>query len=382
MDREGRREREHLVDLWVREGILSPPTRMCGCELHLQKNLSVYDSFLQSTACTMLGMMLNTHARIVFMGTPEFATPSLRALVEAAPRTGWQVVAVFTQPDRPAGRGRQMMSSPVKQMATTFGLPIFQPTSLRKDPSAVEALRFLAPDLIVVAAYGLILPASVLEIPTFGCVNVHASLLPAYRGASPIAAAILDGLSQTGVTIMLMDEGLDTGPALRQAAQPIDPNDTAATLGERLARQGAELLVETLVDWLKGTVAPIDQALLPGEPSSCQQIRKEDGLIDWTKPAVYIERMTRAYAPWPTAYTYWKGEPFKILNAAVLEGDSTPGQVERTPEGPAVGTGEGRLLLRTVQPAGKRPMEARSFLNGAPDFIGTLLPSGLNAPSA
>lgn len=329
----------------------------------------------------MLCMMLNTRARVIFMGTPEFATPSLRALVEAAPRTGWQVVAVFTQPDRPAGRGRQMVSSPVKQMAMTFGLPVLQPTSLRKDPSAVEALRLLAPDLIVVAAYGLILPASVLEIPTFGCVNVHASLLPAYRGASPIAAAILDGLTQTGVTIMLMDEGLDTGPALRQAPQPICPDDTTATLSERLAQQGAELLVETLIDWLQGSVAPIDQTLLPGEPSSCQQIKKEDGLIDWTKPAIYIERMTRAYTPWPTAYTYWKGEPFKILSATALEGKSSPGRVERTPEGPAVGTGEGRLLLRTVQPAGKRPMEAHSFLNGAPDFIGATLPSGLDTPS-
>ena len=323
----------------------------------------------------MFVMMLNARARILFMGTPQFAIPSLRALVEAAPRTGWQVVAVATQPDRPAGRGRQMVSSPVKQMATAFGLPVLEPVSFRKDPSAVEALHRLAPDLIVVAAYGLILPAGVLEIPTFGCVNVHASLLPAYRGASPIAAAILDGLAQTGVTIMLMDEGLDTGPALRQAVQPIHPDDTTATLSERLAQQGAELLVETLVDWLQGVAAPIDQTLLPGEPSTCRQIQKEDGLIDWTKPAVYIERMTRAYTPWPTAYTFWKGEPFKILSAAILDGESSPGVVERTPEGPAVGAGEGRLLLRTVQPAGKRPMDARSFLNGAPDFIGATLPS-------
>jgi methionyl-tRNA formyltransferase len=308
------------------------------------------------------------------MGTPAFATPSLRALVEQSARGGWEVIAVATQPDRPAGRSKQPLSSPVKQMAAEFGLPVLQPASLRKEPAAVDALRLLAPDLIVVAAYGLILPKYVLEIPTFGCINVHASLLPAYRGASPITAAILDGQAQTGVTIMLMDEGMDTGPSLRQAAQPIENGDTTASLSVRLAEQGASLLAATLIDWLSGEIAPVAQHLLPGLPSSCRQIQKEDGAIDWSQPASRIERMTRAYTPWPTAYTTWCGEPFKILAAAVIDGSAAPGLVTRTPDGPAVGTGEGLLLLRTVQPAGKRAMDARSFLNGAGEFIGSTLP--------
>lgn len=313
--------------------------------------------------------------RILFMGTPDFAAPSLRALVEASLRNDWEIVAVATQPDRPAGRGKQLAVSSVKQMASTFALPVLQPASLRKDPTAVESLRLLAPDLIVVAAYGLILPKQVLEIPTFGCVNVHASLLPAYRGASPITAALLDGLAETGVTIMLMDEGMDTGPSLRQVRLPILPDDTTASLGARMAEQGAALLVETLVEWLAGKVAPVTQELLPGEPSACRQIMKEDGLIDWSAPATYIERMTRAYTPWPSAYTVWKGEPFKIWKASVVNGRAAPGFVERSSAGTTIGTGEGRLLLHTVQPAGKRPMDTRSFLNGAPDFVGVTLPA-------
>ena len=308
------------------------------------------------------------------MGTPDFAAASLRALLAAAGARSWQVVAVATQPDRPAGRGKQMVESAVKQVAVAAGIPVLQPSSLRKDPDAVAALRLLAPDVIVVAAYGLILPRAVLEIPTFGCINVHASVLPAYRGASPITAAILDGLDATGVTIMLMDEGMDTGPALRQATQPIAPDDTTATLSERLAAQGGAILVETLADWLAGDVAPIDQSALPGEPSACQRIDKEAGRIDWTQPAAIIERMTRAYAPWPTAYTTWKGEPFKILAATVVSGAALPGRVERHAQGLTIGTGGGLLLLRTVQPAGKRAMDAQSFLNGAAGFVGTTLP--------
>lgn len=307
------------------------------------------------------------------MGTPEFATPSLHALLAAATEQHWQVVAVATQPDRPAGRSKTPVSSPVKQVALAAGVPVLQPASLRKEPDAVEAIRLLAPDVIVVAAYGLILPKSVLEIPTFGCINVHASLLPAYRGASPITATLLDGREETGVTIMLMDEGMDTGPALRQAVQPIHADDTTATLGAHLADQGAALLVETLVAWRRGEVTPVAQSALPGTPSSCRLIKKEDGRIDWTQPAVVIERMTRAYTPWPSAYTLWKGEPFKIIEAAAVTGDAPPGQAVRTAAGVAVGTGAGLLLLRTVQPAGKRPLDVRSFLNGAPDFIGAML---------
>jgi methionyl-tRNA formyltransferase len=326
--------------------------------------------------------------RIVMMGTPEFAVPTLVALHDHAAAHHWEVIAVVTQPDRPAGRGNKVSVGPVKQQALAYGLPIQQPATLRKDAAARAALAALAPDLLVVAAYGLILPRSVLELPTYGAINVHASLLPAYRGASPITTAILDGLETTGVSIMLMDEGMDTGPVLTQAAQPIRADDTTATLSTRLAAQGAQLLVETLPRWLAGDLAPIPQAQLPGAPSLCRLIKKEQGAIDWQQPAAVIERMTRAYAPWPSAYTHWRGEPFKVIQADVIqtdviqadviqpdtiEGTAAAGQVVNTPRGPAVGTGAGLLLLRQVQPAGKRVMDAASWLNGAPDALGTIL---------
>lgn len=306
------------------------------------------------------------------MGTPDFAVPSLRALCEQVDR-GWEVVAVVTQPDRPAGRGKKVVASPVKEYALTQGLPILQPASLRKEPAAVDALRMLAPDLFVVAAYGQILRKELLALPTHGPINVHASLLPAYRGASPITAALLDGRSETGISLMLMDEGMDTGPVLAQAKTPLAPRETAATLGERLASLGAQLLVETLPAWVAGQITPIPQSALPGTVSHCRLIRKEAGQIDWTQPAIVIERMTRAYAPWPSAYTTWRGEPLKIWQADVIKGQAAPGLVVSTPSGPAVGTGEGLLLLVTVQPAGKRQMDLRSFLNGAPEFVGSQL---------
>ncbi len=312
---------------------------------------------------------ITTPTRILFMGTPEFAVPSLAALWAAQATHNWQIVAVVTQPDRPAGRGNQLAASAVKQYAVAQGIPVLQPERLRKTPEAVAALRQLAPDLLVVAAYGLILPKSVLELPTFGALNVHASLLPAYRGASPISAAILDGQAQTGVTIMLMDEGLDTGPALAQVTLPIQPEDTTASLTPRLAAAGAQLLVATLPGWLAGAIAPITQPERSSTPTVAR-IEKEAGQIDWRQPAAQIERMTRAYAPWPTAYTTWQGDVFKIWRAAVLPGFAMPGVVVQTPQGIAVGTGAGLLLLQEVQPAGKKRMELRSFLNGAAGFVG------------
>ncbi|MCX6045628.1 MAG: methionyl-tRNA formyltransferase [Chloroflexi bacterium] len=292
---------------------------------------------------------------------------------ERAQEQPWQVIAVVTQPDRPAGRGNKLVAGPVKQYAVEQNLPVLQPTSLRKQPAIVDELRALVPDLLIVAAYGLILPKNVLQIPTFGAINIHASLLPAYRGASPIAAAILDGQDETGVSIMLMDEGMDTGAVLTQAHQPIQPDDTTVSLTSRLADQGAALLLSTLPRWLAGDLPPIAQADLPGAVSLCRVIAKEAGLIDWHQPAVQIERMTRAYTPWPSAYTTWRNEVFKIWQAEVLPGRAEPGLIMALPSGVAVGTGEHLLSLRTVQPAGKRMMDMRSFLNGAPDFIGSRL---------
>jgi methionyl-tRNA formyltransferase len=311
--------------------------------------------------------------RIVFMGTPEFAVPSLVALHDYAPEHGWALVGAVTQPDRPAGRGNKVIASPVKTQAERYGLPILQPTSFRKDPNAIPALAALQPDLLVVAAYGLILPRAVLSLPKYGAINVHASLLPAYRGASPITSAILDGRDTTGVSIMLMEAGMDTGPVLTQAEQTIQPEDTTASISERLASQGAQLLLETLPAYLAGEIAPTPQDQLSGEVSLCRLLNKEDGQIDWRQPAAYIERMTRAYAPWPSAYTTWKGETFKIWHASVLEGHAEPGRVIATPQGTMVGTGAGLLHLRSVQPAGKRILDIRSFLNGAPDFVGAQL---------
>jgi len=325
-----------------------------------------------------------TPVRICFMGTPSFAVPALRALADGcAAGHPWQLVGVVTQPDRPAGRGQQMVAPPVKQAAVALGLPVLQPSTLRKGSdegdAAVEQLRAWAPDLCIVAAYGLILAPRVLAIPTFGCLNVHASLLPAGRGASPIAQALLDGAQQAGVSIMLMDPGMDTGPVLAQEHLDVTTDDTTESLGARLADLGAALLVRMLPHWLAGEVAPVPQDELPGTVSTCRLIRKEDGLIDWSMPAVQIERMTRAYAPWPGAYTLWQGQPFRIHRAAAVPAeagsapDAEPGTVIRRGSTILVVTGNGLLRLEEVQPAGKRTMAAGDFANGAKSFTGSLL---------
>ncbi len=316
--------------------------------------------------------------RIVFMGTPAFAVPSLQALAAAAADgRPWQLVGVVTQPDRPAGRGRSVAASPVKQAALALELPLLQPVTLRKGTpegdAAVEGLRSWAPDLIVVAAYGLILAPRVLNLPSFGCLNVHASLLPAGRGASPITQALLLGAPVAGVSLMLMDPGMDTGPVLAQAQLEVAADDTTESLSTRLADLGAGLLVQSLPGWLAGSVAPVPQADLPGEPTTCSLIRKEEGAIDWSQPAAQIERMTRAYAPWPGAFTLWQGQPFRIHRAAVEAGDGEPGRVLRQGAAVAVGTGAGLLRLVEVQPAGKRAMAVEEFVRGAPTFVGSRL---------
>jgi methionyl-tRNA formyltransferase len=302
------------------------------------------------------------------MGTPEFAAPSLDALVNA----GYEVAGVLTQPDQPAGRGRQIEPSPVKRAALAHGLAVQQPKTLRA-PDAQAELAALAPDVIVVAAYGLILPPAVLALPPSGCVNVHGSLLPRHRGAAPIAAAILGGDPETGVSIMLMDEGVDTGPVLDTAAIPIAPEDTAGSLSAKLARLGAELLTATLPRYLAGEIRATPQ---PTEGATyAPRIEKREGEIRWAEPAALIERKVRAYQPWPTAYTAWRGQPLKLLRARVASTATRalPGQVIGGKHEAGVATGDGVLWLDEVQPAGKKPMPVGAFLQGAPGFVGSRL---------
>jgi len=309
-------------------------------------------------------------ARIVFMGTPQFAVPTLQALHEHH-----QVVGVVTQPDRPAGRGRNMapFGSPVKEAALARGLPIFQPETLRT-PEAVQRLASWQPDLIVVAAFGQILRRPVLTLPRHGCLNVHASLLPKYRGAAPIPAAILAGDPVTGVTLMRMDEGLDTGPILAQAECPINPDDTTASLTDKLAHRGADLLIETLPGWLSGEVQAQrqDDALA----THCRPLQREDGALDWSRPAVHLDRQVRACVPWPGAYTAWQGQMLKVLRAhprATWPGEGQPGQVVSLEAGIGIVTGEGTLELLEVQLAGKKPMAADLFARGQRGLIGGIL---------
>ena len=309
--------------------------------------------------------------RVLFMGTPEFSVPTLEMLIESEE---FQVVGVATRPDKPAGRGRKLKSSPVKLVAVKHGIPVFQPRSLRKDKEAVEAIASTRPDVIVVAAYGLILPPDVLSIAPRGSLNVHASLLPRWRGAAPIPAAILAGDRETGVTIMLMDEGLDTGPILAQRSTRIAPDDTTGSLTERLSVLGAELLKETLPKWIGGGIVPEPQD--DARATYAPMIRKDAGLIDWGKSAEIIEREVRAYTPWPGSYTFWKGRRLQILEAEI--GDSTESAVVGTVVDwgkgrVAVVCGVGVLVLKKVKLEGKKPVDARSFLNGHRDFVGSVL---------
>jgi len=301
------------------------------------------------------------------MGSPTFAVPILEALIEHH-----EVVGVLTQPDKPAGRGRKLKAPPVKEIALKHDIPVFQPHSARSE-EAIVWLRERNPLVIVVAAYGQILPPEVLALPPHGCLNVHASLLPRHRGAAPVAAAILAGDRETGVTIMLMDEGLDTGPILAQRSCPIGPDETTASLSEKLSHLGAELLLEVLPKWVCGEIRPRPQQ---GEATYARLLRKKDGLIDWTLPAWEIERRVRAYNPWPSAYTYWDGKLLKIWRAAVATTttpERRPGLVIKVDGEIGVVCGEGVLLLKEVQLQGKRAMPAIAFSRGHRNFVGSVL---------
>ena len=300
----------------------------------------------------------NMEHRIVFMGSPEFALPVLKVLT-----TNYNVVGVVTQPDRPSGRGRNLKAPPVKDQALEIGLNVIQPPHL-KHPEVMDWLSLWDPDLIVVAAFGQILPQLVLDLPKFGSINVHASLLPRWRGAAPIHAAILHGDHQTGITIMKMDPGLDTGPILSQQTFFISSNDTSGSLSPRLAEFGADLLIKTIPGYLAGELKPKpqDDTLATYAP----MIKKSDAELNFNDPAISLERRIRAFNPWPGAFIKWQGDIMKIHRARTAPGYLIkPGETTIIEGLPAIGTIDGVLVLEEVQPAGKKAMPAEIFLHGA-----------------
>jgi len=309
--------------------------------------------------------------RVVFLGTPEFAVPALHALVDEV-----DLLAVVTQPDRPQGRGRRVAPPPVAAAARRLGLRVLQPARL-KDPAVIEMLRALQPDVLVTVAYGKIIPPQLLSLPPLGCINVHPSLLPKYRGASPIQAAIANGERETGITIMYQSEALDAGDIILQRRVPIEPEDTAKTLETRLAADGAEALVEALRLIAAGTAprAPQDAS----KASYAGKLTKEDGRIDWTRPAAALANFIRAMDPWPSAYTWHRGRLVKIWKAAAVKEatrpSSGPGTVVeiRRGDGFAVATGSEALLVLEVQPEGRRRMRADEYARGARLQVGERL---------
>lgn len=302
---------------------------------------------------------MTTPLKIIFAGTPEFAVPALTALINSE----HQVCCVYTQPDRPAGRGRKLTPSPIKQVALEHQLPVCQPISLRKPEPQAELAAWQA-DLMIVAAYGLILPAAVLAAPRLGCINIHASLLPRWRGAAPIQRAILAGDTETGITTMQMDVGLDTGDMLYKLACPIFAADTAQSLHDRLAKLGAEALIITLQQLQKGALTPEKQ----DDSLSCYapKIEKTEAQIDWTQDAAYLDRFIRAYNPWPVAYTFLNNEPLRIWQAeAIAETTAAqPGTViAARKQGIDVATGNGILRIKIAQLPGGRLLSTSQLLN-------------------
>ena len=294
--------------------------------------------------------------RIVFFGTPAFALPSLDALLNA----GEDVVAVVSQPDKRKGRGRADTPPPVKEYAIGRGLEVLQPVTIT-DSALMLKLSLLKPDVIVVIAYGKILRKPILILPSYGCINVHASLLPNYRGAAPIQWAIIHGDVKTGITTMIMDEGLDTGDILLQEETDIYDDDTAESLGKKLSEMSAPVLVKTLQGIEQGTLTPSPQV---GTPSFAPPLKKEDGVIDWSKTARAVQNFIRGMYPWPCAYCYLNGERIKIIKAIVLEGSGQPRRIQKAGNELIVGTGNGLISILELQPEGKKIMAAKAFLQG------------------
>ena len=314
--------------------------------------------------------------RIVFMGTPDFSVPALKALVEA----GHQVIAVVTQPDKPKGRGKEVQMTPVKIQAMEYGIPVYQPAKVR-EASFVEVLKGLEADVYVVIAFGQILPKAVLELPKYGCINIHASLLPKYRGAAPIQWCVIDGERETGITTMMMDVGLDTGDMLEKAVIPIEEEETGGSLHDKLSMAGGDLILSTLKKLEEGTLVRTPQT----DEGTCyaKMLTKSLGDIDWNQGAVSIERLIRGLNPWPSAYTMWNGKTIKIWAADVIAGreaadflseSGVPAETGTAPgtvvcsdkRGLVVSTGGGLLSIRELQMEGKKRMDTPAFLRGYP----------------
>jgi len=296
--------------------------------------------------------------KIVFMGTPEFAVPSLKRLLEE----GYEIPLVITQPDKPAGRGRKVKPPPVKTFALEKGIHVYQPERLKGNEELEERLKELAPDLIVVVAYGKILPSWLLDVPKFGVLNVHASLLPKYRGASPIQSALLNGEEETGVTVMKVSERLDAGDILSQKKIKITESDNAETLSKKLSHEGALLLSETIPLYVSGKVKPVPQN--ESEATYCFQIRKEMGKIDWEKPAREIFNMVRAFTPWPSAYTFFRGKRVQLLKVFPVSEAGEPGEVVKAGKELIVAAGEGALRIDSLKPEGKKSITGEDFVRG------------------
>lgn len=311
----------------------------------------------------------NAPLRVVFMGTPEFAIPALDALLNI----GCDIIGVYTQPDRRSGRGRRISGSPIKEAAIERRLHVFQPPSLRRDEAARHQLASLRPDLIVVVAYGLFLPADTLEVPPLGALNIHPSLLPRHRGPSPVATAILEGDTVTGVTLMQLDEGMDSGPVIAQRNYSIGAEETADQLTARLFEEGADLLTETIPLWRSGRVRATPQR--EEEATVTRLLNREDGLIDWTQTADSIARQVRAYHPWPGSFTRWNGRQLKVHRAEAADApdESEPGTVVEIRQGTGVVTGQGVLVLQNVQIEGRQAVETPDFVRGYSDFIDSRL---------